>query len=52
LCWIRQPAERGIVIHQLNYALIKRFREEQIEIPFPQQDLHVRDLPPEAKTQQ
>lgn len=51
LCWIRQPAERGIVIHQLNYALIKRFREEQIEIPFPQQDLHVRDLPSEAKTQ-
>ena len=51
LCWIRQPAERGGVIHQLNYALIKRFREEQIEIPFPQQDLHVRDLPPEAKTQ-
>src|SRR5210317_1882826 len=51
LCWIRQPAERGIVVHQLNYALIKRFREEHIEIPFPQQDLHVRDLPSEAKTQ-
>lgn len=46
LCWIRRPAERGMVIHQLNYQLIKRFREEHIEIPFPQRDLHVRDLPP------
>ncbi|MBT8047690.1 MAG: mechanosensitive ion channel family protein [Xanthomonadales bacterium] len=46
LCWIRRPAERGLVLHELNYQLIKRFREEGIEIPFPQQDLHVRDLPP------
>jgi small-conductance mechanosensitive channel len=49
LCWIRRPADRGLVIHDLNYQLIKRFREEQIEIPFPQRDLHVRDLPSEPK---
>ena len=48
LCWIRRPAERGIVIHQLNYEIIKCFRANEIEIPFPQRDLHVRDLPPEA----
>lgn len=47
LCWIKRPAERGIVIHKLNHRLIKRFREENIEIPFPQRDLHVRNLPPE-----
>ena len=52
LCWIRQPAERGMVIHALNYQLIKRFREEGIEIPFPQQDLHVRNLPLESGKQQ
>jgi MscS family membrane protein len=49
LCWIRRPADRGLVIHELNYQLIKRFREEQIEIPFPQRDLHVRDQPSEPK---
>jgi small-conductance mechanosensitive channel len=46
LCWIKRPADRGLVVHDLNYQLIKRFREEEIEIPFPQRDLHVRDMPP------
>lgn len=45
LCWIKRPADRGLVSHKLNYQLIKRFREENIEIPFPQRDLHVRDMP-------
>jgi MscS family membrane protein len=47
LCWIKRPAERGIVIHRLNHQLIKRFRQEQIEIPFPQHDLHVKKSPPQ-----
>ena len=47
LCWIKRPAERGVVIHRLNHQLIKRFRDEQIEIPFPQRDLHVKDSLPE-----
>jgi small-conductance mechanosensitive channel len=46
LCWIRRPAERGMVVHHLNHQLIKRFRDEQIEIPFPQRDLNFRDKPP------
>jgi small-conductance mechanosensitive channel len=46
LCWIRRPAERGMVVHHLNHRLIKRFRDEQIEIPFPQRDLNFRDKPP------
>jgi small-conductance mechanosensitive channel len=50
LCWIKRPADRGLVVHDLNYQLIKRFREAQIEIPFPQRDLHVRDLPPGQQT--
>ncbi len=45
LCWIKRPADRGLVVHDLNYQLIRRFREENIEIPFPQRDLHVRDMP-------
>lgn len=46
LCWIRRPAERGIVTHYLFREIIKRFRENRIEIPFPQRDLHLKDVPP------
>jgi MscS family membrane protein len=46
LCWIRRPADRGVVIHRLNYHLIKRFRAEQIEIPFPQRDVRLKDQKP------
>ncbi len=45
LCWIKRPQERGAVIHRLILQIIRRFREEQIEIPFPQRDLRVKDLP-------
>ena len=47
LCWIKRPAERGVVMHRLNYQLIKRFRQEQIQIPFPQRDLHVKESLPD-----
>ena len=45
LGWIRQPADRGRVQHELNCAVYKVFNEEKIEIPFPQRDLHVRTMP-------
>ena len=40
LGWIRRPADRGLAIHRLNHAIIHRFRERDIQIPFPQRDLH------------
>lgn len=43
LGWIKRPADRGMTIHRLNYRIIKRFREEGIQIPFPQRDVHIRD---------
>ena len=43
--WIRQPADRGRLQHELNCAIYKAFIEEKIEIPYPQRDLHVRTMP-------
>ena len=33
------------VISEINFAIDKAFREQGIEIPFPQRDLHVKSLP-------
>ena len=33
------------IISDINFAIDKAFREEGIEIPFPQRDLHVKSLP-------
>ena len=43
--WIADPADRGRLQHELNIGIYKAFREEKIEIPFPQRDLHVRTMP-------
>ena len=45
LCWIKRPQERGVVVHHLILEIIKCFRKENIEIPFPQSDLHLKDVP-------
>ena len=45
LGWIADPADRGRVQHELNIGIYKAFIEEDIEIPFPQRDLHVRTMP-------
>lgn len=42
LCWVREPVLRGRALHALNTAVYKRFLAEQIEIPFPQRDLHIK----------
>jgi len=36
------------VLTELRTQVAQRFREEGIEIPFPQRDLHVRSLDEEA----
>ena len=40
--WIRQIEKRWGVTSDLNFAIDKAFREAEIEIPFPQRDLHVK----------
>ena len=45
LCWIEQPADRGIVVHELNCEIYKQFNKAGITIPFPQQDLYIKEIP-------
>ncbi len=44
LIWIRDPELRGKTLDALNTAVYERFREDGIEIAFPQQDLHIRTM--------
>ena len=49
LCWVETPVLRGRVLHILNTEVYKRFEQENIEIPFPQQDIHIRSTVAESK---
>jgi len=41
LCWARQPKDRGRLIHGLNHQINKAFDAADIQIPFPQRDIHM-----------
>lgn len=43
--FLRSVESRLSVISEINFAIDKVFRDEGIEIPFPQRDLHVKSLP-------
>ncbi len=45
LGWIARPVDRGRVKHELNCAVYKALNKNEIEIPYPQRDIHVRTLP-------
>lgn len=40
--WINNPKRYHQVRSALNCAIVRKFRENGVEIPFPQRDLHVR----------
>lgn len=44
LAWIANPARKYWIISDLNRVIDQRFREQGIEIPFPQSDIHVRSF--------
>jgi MscS family membrane protein len=44
LCWINQPVDRGRLQHELNCRIYKQFIVDDIQIPFPQRDLHVKTM--------
>jgi small-conductance mechanosensitive channel len=41
-CWIDDPKESWTVRTAVNCAIVRKFAENNIEIPFPQRDLHIR----------
>ena len=53
--WIGNPKRHPVVRSDLNCALVRKFRENGVQIPFPQRDLHFRtpfpvpvEIPPAA----
>jgi potassium-dependent mechanosensitive channel len=43
-CWIADVSMRLLVRSELGQFIDRRFREEGVEIPFPQRDLHLRSV--------
>jgi len=43
--FLHDVEDRLSIISEINFAIDKAFREQGIEIPFPQRDLHVKSLP-------
>jgi small-conductance mechanosensitive channel len=42
LAWLADPRDENVVASDLRFAIDHAFREAEIEIPFPQRDVHVR----------
>ena len=45
LCWVNQPAARGLVTHELLGQIYRSFNAEGIEIPYSKHDLYIKQLP-------
>jgi len=45
LVWVKHPAFRGRVIDELNTGIFGALNAAGVEIPFPQQDVHIKSWP-------
>ena len=45
-CWIPEPALRGSILSGLNHATYEALNQAGVEIPFPQQDIYLKQVPP------
>lgn len=41
LCWVNDPRDKGLVMHQIMNTIFKAFEKEGVSIPFPQRDVHL-----------
>jgi small-conductance mechanosensitive channel len=47
--WTKEYSDRpGVLKSQLYYEIFKKFKERGVEIPFPQRDVHVKEMPSAA----
>ena len=46
LVWVNDASRQYIIRSDLNFAVVKAFREQDITIPFPQRDLHIQSAIP------
>jgi small-conductance mechanosensitive channel len=42
LCWVKDPRDKGLQIHNLLKAAYMAFEQKDITIPFPQRDIHIK----------
>lgn len=49
LVWIPDVKDKYRILNELNQAIVRKFREMNIEIPFPQRDINFRNAIPEDK---
>jgi len=43
ICQVQEFADQYLVQHELRKRILKRFRDEGIEIPFPQRTVHIKE---------
>ena len=48
MCWVDEPVLRGQCVDALNTAVYKQLGTANINIPFPQRDVHIRQPLPAA----
>jgi small-conductance mechanosensitive channel len=46
LVWIDNPANRGLVLHEINCEIYRIFTREGIRMPIPRQEIHLTEPPP------
>ena len=44
--WLADPQQHHVVRSEINCTIVRKFRENGVEIPFPQRDLHLRSAVP------
>ena len=48
--WIEKATERHEAMSWNNLEIWRQFKRQQVPVPFPQMDLHIKELPPAAES--